>query len=347
VATTSRPQDPDVAHASVISAWEDIASRLHREPFCFRFFQAVWMLERMQPDRGPVGEFRDPKQEAVHFGTHASLAFPASEIQDMNWDVSPPRMNVNFLGLQGLSGVLPHVYTELLEERARARDLTMREFFDTLNNRFIALFYRAWKRYRFPVDGSRFRSSLLSLVGLGTDGLENRLQIPDDAVVFYAGLLGLQPRSAVALEQVLSDYFQVPAQVDQFVGSWYTLGGDSTCRFMETDTASEQLGLGVVVGDEVWDQQSRARIRLGPLTRKQYEWFLPGQTGHERLRDVTRFFARDQIDFEVQLVLRKQDVPGCRFEDTDRVQLGWTTWMKTRPHYPRHADDAILDLRAT
>jgi len=299
----------------------------------------------MQPDRGPVGEFRDPKQEAVHFGTHASLAFPASEIQEMDWSVSPPRMNVNFMGLQGVGGVLPYVYTELLEERARARDLTMREFFDTLNNRFIALFYRAWKRYRFPVDRARFRNGLMSLVGLGTDGLEKRTRVEDDTLVFYAGLLGLQPRSAVALEQILSDYFQVPVSVDQFVGSWYTLTADSTCRFTETDVASEQLGLGVVVGDEVWDQQSRVRIRLGPLTRAQYELFLPGQSGHARLRDLTRFFARDQIDFEVQLILRKQDVPGCRLDDSDRVQLGWTTWMKTRPQYPRHADDAILDLR--
>src|SRR5262249_19274465 len=156
--------------------------------------------------------------------------------------------------------------------------------------------YRAWKRYRFPVDHRQFRSGLLSLVGLGTDGLEKRTRVDDESLIFYTGLLALQPRSAVALEQLLGDYFQVPVRVDQFIGSWYTLGPDTTCRFTEMDTASEQLGLGVVVGDEVWDQQSRALVRLGPLTREQYELFLPGQKGYDRLCDLTRFFARDQID---------------------------------------------------
>ena len=32
----------------------------------------------------------------------------------------------------------------------------------------------------------------------------------------------------------------------------------------EGESIPEQLGGGAIVGDEVWDQQSRVRVRLGP-----------------------------------------------------------------------------------
>ena len=69
----------------------------------------------------------------------------------------------------------------------------------------------------------------------------------------------------------------------------------------EDDDASEQLGWGAVAGDAVWDPQARVRLRLGPLTRRQYDDFLPNGSAFEPLQTLTRFFSGDQLDFEVQL----------------------------------------------
>jgi Type VI secretion, TssG len=74
----------------------------------------------------------------------------------------------------------------------------------------------------------------------------------------------------------------------------------------------------------------------------------PGAGAHpagaaERLRQLTAFFSRDQIDFEVQLILKRVDVPECELEE--RVQLGWTTWVKNRPYFPRDPEDTILFLQ--
>ena len=90
----------------------------------------------------------------------------------------------------------------------------------------------------------------------------------DEALLFYCGLLSLQPRSAVALEQVLADYFDVPVEIEQFVGAWHPLDPRPISAAWKAATRySDQLGLGAVAGDEIWDRQSRARIKLGPLTR--------------------------------------------------------------------------------
>ena len=97
--------------------------RLVKDPTPFGFFQAVRLLEREYPDRAPVGRFSDPAAEVARFVAHPSLAFPASEIQAITVpDEGPPRLTLNFMGLTGPQGVLPHRYTLLVIERLRARE---------------------------------------------------------------------------------------------------------------------------------------------------------------------------------------------------------------------------------
>ena len=57
-----------------------IAQLLHDEPKSFEFFQAVRLLERLAPDRAPVGFFGDPANEVVRFRANTNFAFPPSEI---------------------------------------------------------------------------------------------------------------------------------------------------------------------------------------------------------------------------------------------------------------------------
>src|SRR5262249_44703115 len=176
--------------------------------------------------------------------------------------------------------VLPAWYTELVIERAFAKDTAMRDLFDIFHHRMISLFYRAWEKHRYAVsyelgERGRFSRFLLDLVGLGTPGLQNRREISDEIFIYYGGLFGLHVRSAVALEQILRDYFDVPVEIDQFLGAWYNIDPDTICNLGEEED-SAMLGLGALVGDAVWDQQAGFRIRLGPLTLEQYGDFLPG-----------------------------------------------------------------------
>jgi type VI secretion system protein ImpH len=214
----------------------------------------------------------------------------------------------------------------------------------------ISLFYRAWEKSRITVMRDRdgddpITGHLLDLIGLGTPGLRNRLGVSDEALIFYSGLLGLQSRSATALEQMVEDYFGVPAEVEQFVGGWYSLDEGTQCHIGDEDGASSQLGIGAVAGDEIWDQQARIRLRLGPMTRAQYERFLPTGDAHASLHELARFFTNDELDVEVQLVLARDEVPACALgaDDDPAPPLGWCTWLRSAP-FQRDADDTILTL---
>ena len=113
----------------------------------------------------------------------------------------------------------------------------------------------------------------------------------------------------------------------------------------DRETPSEQLGQGAVAGNEVWDQQARARIKLGPLSLSQYLDFLPNGSAFQALRGLTRFFSNDEIDFEVQLVLERDEVPACELgsEGDESPRLGWVSWVRSGP-IRRDPEDTILAL---
>ncbi len=321
---------------------------LLEDPHSFGFFAAVRALERLHAERAPVGHDSDPASEVVRFGVPAALAFPASEIQALDVpDDEPARMTVNFMGLTGPSGVLPYVYTQYLIERVRENDRSAVEFLNVFHHRIISLFYRAWEKHQFTVQYEKsgadpLTTHLLDLGGLRADGDAGTGAIRTHAFAFYAGLLAPQQRSAVALEQLVSDFFDVPARVEQFIGGWYEVDRPDQCALDEPDEAS-RLGRGALIGDEVFDTQARARIRIGPLEKARYEAFLPGGSAHEALRSTVRLFCHDQFDFEIQLVLAREDVPGVTLGEGEEERLGWTTWMRTRER-DTHADETVLSL---
>jgi type VI secretion system protein ImpH len=331
---------------------EDLEEALRTDAPSFDFFQAVRLLRFLHPEQEGVGEFAVPSEEAVRFSTNPSLAFPPGEIQSLSWGPDgQPRLEVNFLGLVGNQGVLPLHYSRLVTATDPAEPNPLRAFLDIFQHRLISLFYRAMEKGRFYASYERgeedsVSARLLELLGLRSKSLRGLMDLPDDDLLFYGGLLGLHQRNATSLERIVQDYLQVPAQVEQFIGGWYTLTEESQVRLDEDpDEFSPRLGEQTVVGDEFWDPQARVRIKIGPLSRDRYEDFLPKGKGHKALKALSTFFSDGLFDFEVRLILAKEDVPPVVLggEDRDATPLGWCTWIQTRP-FDRDADETTLTL---
>jgi type VI secretion system protein ImpH len=339
----------------------DLNEALLREPHRFEFFQAVRLFERLR-GRATVGQDAAPEQETVRFRALPSLSFPPAEINRLRpgTEAAPAVMVVSFLGLTGPSGVLPQHYTTLLLRRNREKDHSLHDFLDLFNHRLVSLFYRAWEKYRLPFAYEKSRltgeeegadpvsACLYSLVGLGTDGLRGRPPIPDEAFLYYAGHFAHYPRSALALEGLLQDYFGVPVRVEQAQGQWLTLEEDDRSALPgceRADGLNIQLGLNLVVGERVWDRQSKFRLRLGPVHYEDFQRFLPGGEGLLALAELTRSYVGPEFDFDVQVLLHGEEVPWCRLqsETADPPRLGWNTWVRCHD-LDRVAEDAVVSV---
>ncbi len=361
MATPGRTENPRITDTKALAMRRHWVEDLFADaPGRFDFFQSVRLLSRLGSGLHPPGLFpKTPTEEVVRFGVNPDYTFPPSQIRSLTWPKinqerfswAPPTMEVNFMGLVGPQGVMPLVYSEFIMDRVRARDRTALEFLDLFHHRIISLFYQAWEKYRFWVsyergEADRMSSYLKDIIGLGAEGLQNRQEVSDTSLLFYTGLLALLPRSAMALEQFLSDYFDVPIAVEQFGGSWYRLSEEDICTFDDPATEAEQLGFGVVVGDAVWDRASRAKIQIGPMPLVQYLDFLPGGKAAKPLHSILKFFTGGEIIFEVQLILQRDNVPKCQLGLGTEAppMLGWLTWMNQAKPRAEDPGDTVFVL---
>lgn len=323
---------------------------LFERPYEFDFFQAVRLLTLMYPDRRVLSALGEGTSDAVRFHALPSLNFPPSAIHDMT-EGNPLHMTVAFMGLTGPQGALPEHYTEFLIARLFEKDSAAAAFFDLFNHRFVALFYQAWAKHNLPASYERDRvlkskdhgitQYVFDLIGMGTGGLRGRLLVPDEALLLYAGLIAQRPHSASALRAILADYFQIPVEVRQFAGKWNALSR-ANLSYLDGEGSYNRLGFGAIAGDEVWNQQAGFVVELGPLTYDRFIHFLPDGEAFAKLGSLVRFFAGHVLDFEVQLYLRKDQVPFCELSDqTQSPRLGWSTWLKTE-EFSQDARDTIL-----
>ena len=128
----------------------------------------------------------------------------------------------------------------------------------------------------------------------------------------------------------------------QFVGQWLPLSEANRSRLGARED-SNVLGVNAVAGSRVWDQQAKFRLRLGPLTYGEFCQFLPSGEAFARLVGLTRFYAGQEWDFDVQLILQAAEMPACRLGETGEQapRLGWSTWLKPK-ECCRDAEETVL-----
>ena len=103
------------------------------------------------------------------------------------------------------------------------------------------------------------------------------------------------------------------------------------------------LGGSALLGQQVWSRQHKFRLVFGPLTLIEYERLLPGGLSFHRLVPIVRNWAGDALAWDVNMVLRRAEVPPIRLGQQGR--LGWTTWLMPRTA-PTDAADLFLEAGA-
>jgi type VI secretion system protein ImpH len=77
---------------------------------------------------------------------------------------------------------------------------------------------------------------------------------------------------------------------------------------------------------------------------EQYLKFLPGQEAYHELVAWLKFYSNGSYETEVQLILAREDAPSCELGSggQKRPQLGFVSWLKTRPLNRDPADATYL-----
>jgi type VI secretion system protein ImpH len=242
---------------------------------------------------------------------------------------------VNFLGLYGPDSPLPTFYTEDLITTDLDED-DRRNFLDLFQHRLISLFYRCWEKYRYyvqyrPGATDQFSQWMFALIGLGGADLRKESHVYWPRLLPYLGLLGMHTHSAAVLAGVVSHYFgAVPAEIEQCVGRWVRLAAEQQPILGQ---ANGTLGEDSTLGKRFYDRSGKFRLHIGPLDFASFQKFLPPGAHYWTVRELLMFGMRDQLEFDVRLVLRASDIPDLVLSAASPCRLGWSTWLGPRPQH--------------
>jgi type VI secretion system protein ImpH len=305
----------------------DIAADLARDGRAYGFFQAMRLLRLC--DRGRAGTGPDARV-AIRVRPNLALKFPETDLEAIERGPGDRlQVTANFLGLYGTSSPLPTFYTEELMEEARNDRHASRDFLDLLNHRLYPLLFEAWSRARPMIEvveqrDHRFIGILFILIGLGEPILRNGIASPR-RLLRYIGLLTMNPRSALAMETLLSDALgNLPVEVVSCRPARVRIPIDQRIRL---GTYANLLGADAFVGEETADRSGAITIRIGPLAYERFARLLPDGPDYRLMEFFVRFYPSVPADAEVELILEPSSARPACLGDANYARLGLDTWL--------------------
>ena len=357
-----------------------VINQLTEAPYNYPFLQAVRLLERSSVleknssngkytfNNNPVALFNPSNTEAIRFNASHALKFSSSEISKLTqhngtknkkrWELS-----VNFMGLTGSQGVLPFHYTEMILKRLKIKDESISHFFDLFNHRTVSLFYQASNKYKLAIEYERKRLNppkiktrddhsqvLLSLIGLGTKNLNDRLYIQDESLLYYSGLFSQRIKTTSGLKQIICSYFNIPVEINEFVGQWQELIEDVRTRLPGRENPLGQnnhLGRSVMLGRKGWFAQGKINIVLGPLSKEQLNIFAPGTKALKSLNEIVKLYIGMEYSYDFIIKVKRSDLPKkIKLSAKTQPIMGWNTWLSTQSD-SSFDNDETLDIKVS
>jgi type VI secretion system protein ImpH len=306
--------------------------RLIENPESYHIFLALRVIEAEYNDAPRLGMSKRPHEDAYRLGQEAELAFPRSTIRSVTSKKGdePGELINRFFGFFGPHGPLPIHLTEYARERQiNMHDPTFVAFANMLTHRMMSLLYRAWAAGQPTVgfdrgDASNIERNIAALAGMYGTELNDRDEMPDLAKRHFAGLLSMGPKNAEGLIAVLSSFYRTEVNLQDFIGSWLELEPDDQWQ-LGSDVG---LGQATSIGSRVWSRATKFRLCIGPVSLEEYLRLLPDNQSLKRLTSVVRNYVGDALDWDVNIILKGDEVPSAVLgEDT---RLGHTSWIGER-----------------
>ena len=271
----------------------------------------------------------------VRFRAAATKTFPDGEIEKISVDGTKIQLFVNFFGLVGPCGVLPHTDKDLVS--GAQADPGLKGFLDVFDNRLIALFYSVWAKNRHEIALEAFRRKvadsedsttlvLMSLCGMGLPSTRNRSEFSDDVFPALAGLLSRNIRTADAIAKSISSQFKLPVRINEFIKERKSLPEPIRTKIGTSEGKYNRLGSEACVGQYIDAHKQRFEVEIGPLTESDFQSYCPYGTNDRfrKLVDLVLVTLGRPLDVDVRFCVEREAVNRSSLGS---CRLGYDSWV--------------------
>lgn len=315
------------------------------------FFQLCQLLETLMPQGMSLGASDTPAGESVRFRPYPKVGFPCSELASVEFNHErpdrPPTVRTTFLGLYGVNAVMPpHLIDDIVLRREGHEEVM--SFLDLFNHRIATLFYRSWRKYRYPSGFERgddtTSRALLCLAGFGLGDKAAGAGLPGASVLGLLGLLTQRTRTVEGLAGVVA--LSLPGagvKVEERFPVWVRLSDQPGLRSRGSsgppgtrETAGQGLGQGHVLGRRVKNRGEAVRLTLHPSTPEQAHDLLPDAPLYKELMSMLRVYLGNKADVVLRMEVSAAVVPVLKLGPAHAHALGkghqgrlaWTALLK-------------------
>jgi len=297
----------------------------------FAFYQLVELLITL---KGLNPDSREWERNCeLIFKSDPSLSFAVSDISSLKALTDEQRfeLETTFIGLTGAQSPLPGYLLDLINTEGETG--VRRDFLDFFNNHFINLVFRIWRKYRYYI---RFRegasdelsAQLFSLVGLADPELRGDTPINWSKMLSYAGMLAGRSRSPQVVSGIIAHCFDLE---DVDIRQWVTRRVDiAPSQQMQLGQANMALGENTVVGQYVRECNGKFTLVIKGLTYTRFRDFLPTGKEYLPLCKLVEFVLREQMSYDLELHLMKEENSSFVIGNAQCHQLGWSTFLGDR-----------------
>lgn len=301
-----------------------------KQPRRWSLFALVRGAEARARHLPRVGRARRPAQAVLDLSQVHALHFPAPTIDEVEFRTARPNVTGFWLGLTGPMGALPTHLTEFAYyERRYAKTRPFGRWLDTLANRMLQLFYRAWGDSQPTVwadrpEDDRFAAYLAMLTG-ATEGVGNRAAFPARARLHYAGLFASR-RSAVGIEDALTHLLRQPVRVEEYQPAWRDIAAEDQTRLGRSYAT---LGRDIMAGRRVRMASDKFRVVVRANSLAEFEALMPSGPRFAIAAEAIDAFAPRHLRWDLTVEIAARHTRPARLDG--RTRLGWTGWVGARP----------------
>lgn len=281
----------------------------------YDFFQALCLVEACCAGPQPLpGGLAAP----LKLRPAPEISFPAADIRRCRFDEQGRiEFELNFLGLYGVDGPLPHFFLETIAGQDDPGKV-LRAFLDVFNQRLYQLLYLGWKKFNDQGQrGSLYQRYLGAVAGLGAADASGQS-------LAYAGLLGSRVKNAEGLVGLLRDFLQMPVSIRQHLPCWVRLSNRPALGAKGEEALV--LGENCSLGDRVLDVSRKVLIRIGAVPVSQAVALLPGRERAMELGRLIHQYLNPTIEFDIELLVASEPGPPTRLGCQEAI-LGWSAGL--------------------
>lgn len=290
-------------------------------------------------------------EEKLTVGSHGGTSPIAVSVSGFRKKGADAELRSALAPIVGPLGSLPPSYGEMLQREERNRSKALGSFFNLFAARFSELFVSATEKYRLARGlrwaknrrDNAFRKTLLSLTGFGTRGITENAGVKEDVLLRFSGLIANRNRNSTALISMLCEFTGLQVNVEQFRRRWVPIPTHEQSQLGQP--GGLLLGQNTTAGSSIEDFAGGFRIVIGPVGYADYLALSPGSRRLAEVFALTRLFTGSAFDFDVQVILKKEDIPFCQLGQSDTpARLGWNSWARIAPA-EKDSTDAIVTER--